>query len=90
MLPTAETADIMKKPIHKEIIILQSYFKSMRAKIDRSGGRCWGQVSITPGVLHDPATSKGLDFLVRESRESPSFLCQGLLGKPGMSNTKEK
>lgn len=48
-------------------------------------GECWGQAAITPG----PAISKGLDSLVREARESPSFLCQGL-GKAGMSNTKEK
>lgn len=88
MLPTAEAADIMRKPIHEEIIILQNYFKSMRAKMD-GAGRCWGQAAITQGVFHGPAISKGLDSLVRKGRESPSFLCQGL-GKPGMSNTKGK
>ena len=38
MLTTAEAADVMKKPIHEEIIILQNYFKSMRAKTDGAGG----------------------------------------------------
>lgn len=41
-------------------------------------GGCWGQAAITPCVLHGPAISKGMDSLVREGRESPSFLCQGL------------
>lgn len=50
MLTTAEAADVMKKPIHKEIIILQNYFKSMRAKTDGVAG--WrGQAAVTPGVL---------------------------------------
>lgn len=38
MLTTAEAADVMKKPIHEEIIILQNYFKSMRAKMDGAQG----------------------------------------------------
>lgn len=47
---TAEAADVMKKTIHEEIITLQNYFKSMRAKTDVWGGG-WGQAAVTPGPL---------------------------------------
>lgn len=49
---TAEAADVMKKTIHEEIITLQNYFKSMRAKM-YWGGR------LGTGCCHSrsPATS---------------------------------
>lgn len=50
MLTTAEAADAMKKPIHEKIIILQNYFKSIRAKTDGAKGVV-GQTAVTVGVL---------------------------------------
>lgn len=78
----------MKKPNHEEIIILQNYFKSMRAKTNGIG---W---VLGTGCCHSrcPATARpppraGL----------PGSRGQGIpkppvpgLGKPGVRNTKEK
>lgn len=88
MLTTAEAADVMKKPIHEEIIILQNYFKSRRAETDGVAG-CWGQAAVTPGVLPSSSHLQGLDNVALEGREPPSLLHQGL-GKACMRITKEK
>lgn len=59
MLTTAEAADVMKKPIHEEIIILQNYFKSRRAP-RRMGWRGAGDRLLSLRVsCHRPATSEG-------------------------------
>lgn len=79
----------MKKPIHKEIIILQNYFKSMRAKMDGGGGGAGDRLPSLQVSCPMSGHLQGLDSLAPEGRGSPSLLHQGL-GKPRARNTEEK
>lgn len=78
----------MKKPIHEEIIILQNYFKSMRAKMDGGGGVLGTGCHLSRCPAHCPATSKGWTPWLRKAGDPQAFCTRGL-ANPGQEIVKK-
>lgn len=83
---TAEAADVMKKTIHEEIITLQNYFKSMRAKTDVGGeaGDRLLSLQVSCHLCNPPSTRRagGPQTLLLRGLREPREKCSRT-AKPG-------